>query len=91
MIDMLMPGSVLITGVEDDPDEPGLLRVYVGARGGWNYVLVSDPADQESIRSAWGSTAKHLTTRLDPDAPIYHDADGKAAAKARAEELWTDR
>lgn len=56
---MIGPGQTLIVGVEDDPDEPGLLRVYIQARSLWRYVLVSDPAEQERVRRAWGSS-RHL-------------------------------
>ena len=82
-------GSTLITGLEQDPDEPDMLRVYVGSRGNWNYVLASgDEADK--VRRGWGRGG-HLTTDLPPDAVIYHDAAGKADAKRRADAEWEAR
>ena len=71
------PHATLITGVERDPEEPDLIRVYVGHRGNWNFVLTAD----ESIESEWNNSARHLFTEVPPDVPVYHDAEGKAAAR----------
>ena len=69
--------ATLITGVERDPEEPDLIRVYVGPRGNWNFVLTSD----ESVEREWNNSVRHLFTEVPPGTPIYHDADGKAAAR----------
>ena len=73
------PNSVLITGIDVDPDEPDMTRVYVGHRSDWKYVLV-DADTARMLRSEYGS-CMHLTTVLDRDAVIYHDPDGQAAAR----------
>lgn len=77
--------SALIVGIEDDPDEPELLRVYVGHRGAWTFVLVSDPADQEAVRREWSDTTCHvLYANLPADAPIYVDEARRDAARRKA-------
>lgn len=83
---LLLGEHVLISGVEDDP-EPGLLRVYVGPRYDWTYVLVRDPEQQRKVRSAFASSM-HLTMPK-PDGPIYVDEDGKAAARAASEAAFS--
>lgn len=80
-IDLLFGTGVLVTGVEPDPDEEGLTRVYVGARYEWNYVLVAEP-DATRIRQAFGS-CHHLT--IPKPEGYYHDAEAKAAARREAD------
>jgi hypothetical protein len=79
-IGMLLGDHVLITGVEDDPTEPDLLRVYIGPRYEWRYVLVGDPAEQEKVRRAWGYTLSHLTMAR----PDHYYVDEAALAEMRA-------
>lgn len=67
---------VLIVGVEDDKEDPSLLRVYIGARYNNTYVLVQDPDDQERMRRAWANPGGHLTMPRPPDDAIYID-DGR--------------
>lgn len=73
---------VLITGVEPDPVDPALLRVYVGPRYNWHYVLIEDADDQQRMLSAWGSLSAHVTMPIPPEGSVYVD---EAHAKARAE------
>jgi hypothetical protein len=54
-------GTTLVVGVEDDPD--GSLRMYVGRRSKGIYAIVDDPAEQDRLRSAWGSGG-HLLTAI---------------------------
>lgn len=70
IVSILTGRSTLIVGVEDDP-EPGLLRVYIGARYNGTYVLVSDPEDQARIRRAWGDTSAHIFMPTPPRDAIY--------------------
>jgi hypothetical protein len=62
---------VLITGLADDPG--GGLRVYVGARYDGHYVICDDLGDIARIRSAWGSTASHVTMPKPPDEALHCD------------------
>lgn len=70
---LLDPRSVLLTGIEQDPDEPEFDRVYVGPRWEWKYVLVK----HDTVHlNAMG----HTFTTLAPDTPIYEDPERRDAA-----------
>lgn len=84
----LLFGGRLIVGVEDDVEEPGLVRIYLDARYEWRYVLV-DQAEAEKVRYAWGGV-NHLTTRLPKGTPVYVDEAGKAAAAERWRQKYPD-
>lgn len=73
-------GQVLVTGVEED--ESGMLRVYVGPRFNWVYVLIENEDDKESIRRAWGSHTHVLINKPEPD-QLFVDEEGKAAARVK--------
>lgn len=62
--------TVLITGIEDEPDpeEAGLFRVYVGPRYLYRYVLV-DAATADDLRRQWGWG--HLFTDLAETSVVY--------------------
>lgn len=66
------PGTCLVTGVEENDDPPGSVRMYVHARGLGIYAIVADPRDVETLRRAWGS-AQHLYTATPPDDRLYQD------------------
>lgn len=83
IIGMALGTHTLIVGVEQDPDEPDLTRVYVGARYLCRYVLVSGD-DAERAKRAWGSS-QHCTTPM-PDA-YYVDDEQLARIAERNEAL----
>ena len=83
------PSAVLVTGVESDPDEPDMTRVYVGPRYDWKYVLVSGDEALKVRREFHGST--HLVTVLDPEAQIFQDVKAKDLRAAQAEASWQAR
>jgi hypothetical protein len=56
----------LIVGVEDEPTDPTLARVFVGARYKGIYIL----ADKEEAHRAW-SGATHTYTTV-PDTTEYY-------------------
>ena len=85
LFDLLAGKSTLITGVETDPDDPTMTRVYVGARSNWNYVLTSGE-DAEAVLRSWRQGG-HTFTTLDPDAVVYHDEEGKLECAKRWNEL----
>jgi hypothetical protein len=60
---------VLITGIDPEPIEEGLVRVYVGPRYLWRFVLV-DLATAEDLRRQWGGD-QHLYADLAEDAVVY--------------------
>ena len=64
----------LIVGVEPDPDEPELTRVYLGSRHMCQYVLVSGDS-AESVKNAWNS-AHHVTAPW--PSSVYVDDDERA-------------
>ena len=63
------PNAVLIVGVEPDPDEPHLLRCYVGHRANWTYVLIEDPDDQHTLTNQWADPTRRHAARNTPAAP----------------------
>ena len=76
----LRAGShVLIVGVEPDPEEPDLTRVYIDARYLCKYVLCSGES-AESVRRAWGSSGHHVTC---PTPESYYVDDEQLAHIAR--------
>jgi len=81
--------GVMVTGIEDDPDEYGLLRVYVGPRYNWNFVLASGN-DAENVRGAWAGGG-HVSIRMRDDATIYHDPEGLARSRSVAAEREAER
>lgn len=88
-ISILDPSAVLISGVESDPEEPDMFRVYVGPRYNWKYVLVSGDEGLKVKREFHGSS--RLVTVLDPEAQIYQDVKEKDLRAAQAEASWQAR
>jgi hypothetical protein len=77
MLGYLLGLDVLIVGVEDDPDEPHLTRVYFAARYRGIYVLC-EGEDAERVKRVWRG-GQHVTMRKPgPDDPVYQTPEGKA-------------
>jgi hypothetical protein len=81
---LLTGNATLIVGVDTDPDEPDLTRVYINSRGLCQYVLVSGPSADE-VRRAWGSG--HKVTMPTPREYYVDDAE-RARLIAKANEVW---
>lgn len=81
-IDLMFGGKSLIVGVERDPAEPELTRVYIDSRGLCRYVLVKGD-DAENVKRAWGGTSHHLM--MPTPAEVYVDDDQIARNRARVE------
>lgn len=82
-IDLMFGGKSLIVGVEQDPDETELTRVYIDSRGLCRYVLVKGES-AEAVKRAWGSTAHHLM--MPTPAEVYIDDEQIARNQARNDE-----
>lgn len=84
----------LIVGVETDPDDPMLTRVYLDARYQWCYILVAGD-DALAVERAWRGGAGHLTTRLRDGAAVYVDEEARDAVlrywTSRKRRYWTSR
>ena len=52
--------AVIVTGLEPDDEDPDLLRVYIGPRYHWRYVLVEDEDAKQQLRGAWGGLRPRL-------------------------------
>lgn len=78
IVSLLTGRAVLISGVEQDPDEPEFDRVYLGPRYDWNYAL----APHGTVKLGMG----HTFTTLDPDVPIYCDEEGKRRAREASDD-----
>jgi hypothetical protein len=76
MVEFLFGRGVLVTGIEQDPDEPTMDRVYVGPRYYWRYVLV----DHDSMHT---NAMAHTITTLPEDIAIYQDREHCPAAYLR--------
>lgn len=65
MISFILGRSVLVTGVEDDPD--GMLRAYVGPRYRNQFVLIENESDKDELRRAWAMGGHVVIPSPDPD------------------------
>lgn len=73
----LHPHARIVTGVEDDPLEPGAVRIYLAGHASDRrvYVLCAED-DAGEARRAWSVTRfSHLFLLLPDGAPIYFDVD----------------
>lgn len=71
LFNLLTGDSVLMVGVEDDPE--GGIRVYINARYLGQYVLCTNPDDINRVRNAWGSTAQHVFMPTPPPEMVFQD------------------
>lgn len=69
----LHPDGVLLTGMEPDPEEADMDRVYVGPRYNWRYVLVK--------RGTFHLSEGHCAAVLPKNTPVYVDEAGRDAAR----------
>ena len=76
--DLICGRAVLITGVEQDPDEPEFDRVYLGPRWEWKYAL----APHGAVRM---NSMSHTLITVLPGTPIYCDEARRDAARPTEE------
>lgn len=70
-IDAMFSRAMLVVGCEDDPDEDGAVRLYVGARYRNQFLVVAAP-DAAEARRAWASTFMgHLWAIPDADEAVH--------------------
>lgn len=79
IVDLICGRAVLISGVEQDPDEPEFDRVYLGPRWEWKYAL----APHGTVHA---DAMGHTFTTVGPDAVIYCDEERRDAARTRGGE-----
>lgn len=79
-----------ITGVERDPEEPELVRAYIGPRCEWRFLL-AEGAEAERLEAMWSDPTCRLTTIVPEGAPVYHDAEGQRRAREEADREWQRR
>lgn len=65
------PATLLVGLDEDGPD--GALKVYLGARYKRVYILVSDEAEKETFRRAWGTGGHVWMTPIPADDLLHVD------------------
>lgn len=70
----LHPNAVLVTGIEQDAEEPEFDRVYIGPRYEWRYVLT----DHGAVKLG----PQHNYTVLPDDVPVYVDEEARYRARA---------
>lgn len=69
------PNPTLIVGVEDT-DDGTATRVYFGHRYKGIYALVTDAAEREKVKRAWGASFMgHLFTETPPADRLFSEAE----------------
>lgn len=68
-----MFGQLLMVGIETDPNEPELTRIYVGTVSPFRTFILVDEKGAEQARRTWNSTLGHVYIDLPQGVEIYRE------------------